>query len=115
MLAAAEPSWDGGGMLTTLLNEFAGYVQVKQPTRGRLQVRPFCRIWSSSTYCNLHQPDFLTGSSDNTCGAANINSSHIAAYQQCSGGGFSCQKFEGEPPATSTAAIIAMLLATAAL
>jgi hypothetical protein len=47
------------------------------------------------TYCNLHQPDFLTGSSDNTCGAATINSSHVASYEQCQGGGFSCQKFPG--------------------
>jgi hypothetical protein len=47
------------------------------------------------TYCNLHQPDFLTGSSDNTCGAATINSSHVASYEQCQGGGFSCQKFQG--------------------
>lgn len=70
--------------------------QVRRPTRGRLLVRPFCRMWSSSQYCNLHQPDFLTGSSDNTCGAANINGSHIASYQQCSGGGFSCQTYDGE-------------------
>lgn len=71
-------------------------LQVRRPTPGRLLVKPFCRMWSSVYYCNLHQPDFLTGSSDNTCGAATINSSHIAAYEQCAGGGFNCQKFQGE-------------------
>lgn len=69
--------------------------QVRKPTPGRLLVKPFCRMWSSVYYCNLHQPDFLTSSSDNTCGAATINSSHVAPYEQCAGGGFSCQKFPG--------------------
>lgn len=70
-------------------------MQVRRPTPGKLLVKPFCRMWSSVYYCNLHQPDFLTGSSDNTCGAATINSSHIAPYEQCAGGGFNCQKFSG--------------------
>lgn len=51
-------------------------------------------MWTNINNCNLHQPDFLSGSSDNTCGAATINSSHIAPYEQCNGG-FSCQKFQG--------------------
>jgi hypothetical protein len=69
-------------------------MQVRRPTPGRLLVKPFCRMWTNINNCNLHQPDFLSGSSDNTCGAATINSSHIAPYEQCNGG-FSCQKFQG--------------------
>lgn len=71
-------------------------LQVRRPAPGRLQVRPFCRMWDSANYCNQHQPDFLGSGSDNTCGSALINSSHIAQYTQCTLGGGSCQTFKGE-------------------
>jgi hypothetical protein len=70
-------------------------LQVRRPAPGRLQVRPFCRMWDSANYCNQHQPDFLGSSSDNSCGSATINSSHIAQYTQCTLGGGSCQTFKG--------------------
>ncbi|WIA15148.1 hypothetical protein OEZ85_001835 [Tetradesmus obliquus] len=71
------------------------FYKVRRPAPGRLQVRPFCRMWDSANYCNQHQPDFLGSGSDNTCGSALINSSHIAQYTQCTLGGGSCQTFKG--------------------
>eukprot|EP00878_Enallax_costatus_P007236 GHUV01007582.1.p1 GENE.GHUV01007582.1~~GHUV01007582.1.p1 ORF type:complete len:635 (+),score=97.10 GHUV01007582.1:1-1905(+) len=71
------------------------FYKVRRPAPGRLTVKPFCRMWDSANYCNQHQPDFLRSGSDNSCGSAQINASHIASYQQCSLGGFNCQTYQG--------------------
>ncbi|KAF8060553.1 Invadolysin [Scenedesmus sp. PABB004] len=92
-------SADGKRHLQNTVNIALGVLQkffkVRRPVPGRLGVKPFCRMWDSANYCNQHQPDFLGGGADNTCGSALINSSHIAKYTQCSLGGFSCDTYPG--------------------
>ena len=76
-------------------------LQVRKPRAGRLQVKPVCTTSDNRGVCYSHSPDFLGAAQgdNNYCGAALINSSHIATYRQCdtlSFSGGNCVTYPGE-------------------
>ncbi|WIA20451.1 hypothetical protein OEZ85_004860 [Tetradesmus obliquus] len=76
------------------------FYKVRWSSSGNLLVPPLCGADDGAGNCYAHKPDFISnglesGSSGlNSCGSAVMNSSHIAAYTQCSTRG-GCEKFPG--------------------
>jgi len=82
------------------LGVLAKYFKVRKPRAGRLQVKPVCTTSDNRGVCYSHSPDFLGAAQgdSNYCGAALINSSHIATYRQCdtlSFSGGNCVSYPG--------------------